>query len=134
MPIPRFHIPGVIVGDGIASKKDPRIVSQIDMAPTLLSLMGISANYPMLGKDLTRMPADWPGRAIMQYDKNFALMRGQDVVILQPERAAEGYIYNNVTQTLLPTPQPDEMKESALGLVLWGSMAYQNGLYQAAQD
>ncbi len=134
VPIPRFHIPGVIVGDGIASKKDPRIVSQIDMAPTLLSLMGISADYPMLGKDLTRMPADWPGRAIMQYDKNFALMRGQDVVILQPERAAEGYIYNNVTQTLLPTPQPDEMKESALGLVLWGSMAYQNGLYQAAQD
>ena len=72
------------MGDGIAPRQDLRIVSQIDMAPTLLSLMGISADYPMLGKDLTRMPADWPGRAIMQYDKNFALMRGKDVVILQP--------------------------------------------------
>lgn len=134
VPIPRFHIPGVILGDGIAPRKDPRIVSQIDMAPTLLSLMGISADYPMLGKDLTRMPADWPGRAIMQYDKNFALMRGRDVVIQQPERAPEGFIYEDATETLTPAPQPDTMKDTALGLVLWGSLAYQQGLYRTAQD
>ncbi|MBL0598841.1 LTA synthase family protein [Aeromonas jandaei] len=134
VPIPRFHIPGVIVGDGIAPKKDPRIVSQIDMAPTLLSLMGISADYPMLGKDLTRMPADWPGRAIMQYDKNFALMRGQDVVILQPERPAEGYRYDDATETLTPVAQPAAMKEATLGLALWGSLAYQKGLYRTAKD
>ncbi len=134
VPIPRFHIPGVILGDGIAPRKDPRIVSQIDMAPTLLSLMGISADYPMLGKDLTRMPADWPGRAIMQYDKNFALMRGRDVVILQPERAPEGFIYEDATETLTPAQQPGAMKDAALGLVLWGSLAYQQGLYRTAQD
>ncbi|MFM5521798.1 LTA synthase family protein [Aeromonas jandaei] len=134
VPIPRFHIPGVIVGEGIAPKKDPRIVSQIDMAPTLLSLMGISADYPMLGKDLTRMPADWPGRAIMQYDKNFALMRGQDVVILQPERPAEGYRYDDATETLTPVTQPAAMKEATLGLALWGSLAYQKGLYRTAKD
>ncbi|MFQ2149920.1 LTA synthase family protein [Aeromonas jandaei] len=134
VPIPRFHIPGVIVGEGIAPKKDPRIVSQIDMAPTLLSLMGISADYPMLGKDLTRMPADWPGRAIMQYDKNFALMRGQDVVILQPERPAEGYRYDDATKTLTPVSQPAAMKEATLGLALWGSLAYQKGLYRTAKD
>ncbi|ANT69496.1 LTA synthase family protein [Aeromonas hydrophila] len=134
VPIPRFHIPGVIVGDGIAPRQDPRIVSQIDMAPTLLSLMGISADYPMLGKDLTRMPADWPGRAIMQYDKNFALMRGKDVVILQPERAPEGFIYEDATETLTPAPQPATMKDAALGLALWGSLAYQQGLYRTAPD
>ncbi|MCX9132691.1 LTA synthase family protein [Aeromonas veronii] len=134
VPIPRFHIPGVIVGDGIAPRKDPRIVSQIDMAPTLLSLMGISADYPMLGKDLTRMPADWPGRAIMQYDKNFALMRGKDVVILQPERAAEGYVYDDANEKLTLAAQPDALKEDALGLALWGSMAYQKSLYQTAKD
>ncbi|MGY3857829.1 LTA synthase family protein [Aeromonas intestinalis] len=134
VPIPRFHIPGVIVGEGITPRQDPRIVSQIDMAPTLLSLMGISADYPMLGKDLTRMPADWPGRALMQYDKNFALMRGNDVVILQPERAPEGYEYDPASQRLTPAVQPDAMKKAALGLVLWGSLAYQQGLYRTAPD
>ncbi|WP_349919948.1 LTA synthase family protein [Aeromonas veronii] len=134
VPIPRFHIPGVIVGEGITPRQDPRIVSQIDMAPTLLSLMGISADYPMLGKDLTQIPADWPGRALMQYDKNFALMRGNDVVILQPERAPEGYEYDPASQRLTPAAQPDAMKEAALGLVLWGSLAYQQGLYRTAPD
>ncbi|MGL5597398.1 MAG: LTA synthase family protein, partial [Aeromonas sp.] len=134
VPIPRFHIPGVIVGEGIEPKKDPRVVSQIDMAPTLLSLIGVSGDYPMLGKDLTRMPANWPGRAMMQYDKNFALMQGNNVVILQPERAAEGYIYNPTTEKLTPAKQPEALKEQALGLALWGSMAYQKELYQTAKQ
>ncbi|MGL5041439.1 MAG: LTA synthase family protein [Aeromonas sp.] len=134
VPIPRFHIPGVIVGAGIEPKKDPRVVSQIDMAPTLLSLMGVSGDYPMLGKDLTQMPANWPGRAMMQYDKNFALMQGNNVVILQPERAAEGYIYNPTTEKLTPAKQPEALKEQALGLALWGSMAYQKELYQTAKQ
>ena len=70
----------------------------------------------------------------MQYDKNFALMRGKDVVILQPERAPEGFIYEDATETLTPAQQPDTMKDAALGLVLWGSLAYQQGLYRTAQD
>jgi phosphoglycerol transferase MdoB-like AlkP superfamily enzyme len=134
VPIPRFHIPGVIVGAGVNAKQDERIVSQIDMAPTLLSLMGVSASYPMLGQDLTKTPADWPGRAIMQYDKNFALMRGKDVVILQPEQPAAGFVYDATAQTLIPAPQSEAMKEQALGLALWGSMAYQKGLYRTAPE
>lgn len=40
MPVENFHIPGVILGAGITPYRDGRIVSQIDMAPTLLSLLG----------------------------------------------------------------------------------------------
>ena len=70
----------------------------------------------------------------MQYDKNFALMRGKDVVILQPERAAEGYVYDGASEKLTLAAQPDALKEDALGLALWGSMAYQKSLYQTAKD
>ncbi|MGL5947728.1 MAG: LTA synthase family protein [Aeromonas sp.] len=132
VPIKRFHIPGVIVGSGVSAQQDRRVLSQIDMAPTLLSLMGISAEYPMLGKDLTQMPADWPGRAMMQYDKNFAYMRGQDVVILQPEQPAQGYVYDATRGALTPAEQPAELKRHALGLALWGNLAYQKQLYQTA--
>ncbi|MGL5976587.1 MAG: LTA synthase family protein, partial [Aeromonas sobria] len=72
--------------------------------------------------------------ALMQYDKNFALMRGKDVVILQPERPAEGFVYNQTSEALTSAAHPDAMKDDALGLVLWGSMAYQQGLYQTAKD
>ena len=91
--------------------------------------MGVSDNYPMLGRDLTKTPDDWPGRALMQYDKNLAYLRGDDVVILQPEHPATGFVYDPVAEKLRPSPQSDEMKKTALGWALWGSMAYQKGLY-----
>ncbi|QYJ75259.1 LTA synthase family protein [Shewanella sp. FJAT-52076] len=130
VPVNRFRIPGLIIADGVAPKRDPRVVSQIDLAPTLLSLIGVSGRYPMLGKDLTRMPEDWPGRALMQYDKNFAYMRGQDLVILQPERDPEGFTYQAEDGSLLPSQQPKSMQKTALAWALWGSLAYQKGLFR----
>ncbi len=129
VPVNRFRIPGLIIADGVAPKRDQRVVSQIDLAPTLLSLMGISGRYPMLGQDLTQVADDWPGRALMQYDKNFAYMRGRDLVILQPERAPEGFRYQREDGSLSPFPQPETMQKTALAWALWGSLAYQQGLF-----
>lgn len=129
VPISRFRIPGLILGEGIEPRVDKRVTSQIDLGPTLLSLIGVSDSYPMLGRDLTKTPEDWPGRALMQYDKNLAYLRGDDVVILQPEHPASGFTYDPVAEKLTASPQSDEMKETALGWALWGSMAYQKGLH-----
>ncbi|RJP87274.1 MAG: LTA synthase family protein, partial [Desulfobacteraceae bacterium] len=54
VPVSHFRIPGVIVGDGISHKRDSRLVSQIDLPTTLLSLMGVDNENPMLGRDMTR--------------------------------------------------------------------------------
>jgi phosphoglycerol transferase MdoB-like AlkP superfamily enzyme len=130
VPISRFRIPGLILGSDLPPKRDHRIVSQIDLAPTLLSLMGISDSYPMLGRDLTRVEDDWPGRAMMQYDKNFAFMQGKDVVILQPEKAASGFVYDEKSESLHPAKQTKALRKQALSWALWGSLAYQKQLYR----
>ena len=41
VPVKNFHIPALILGGGIAPRLDERIASQIDLGPTLLSLIGI---------------------------------------------------------------------------------------------
>lgn len=130
VPLARFHIPGLILGQGIPARRDKRVVSQIDMGPTLLSLMGISATYPMLGRDLTQTPEDWAGRALMQYDRNFAYLNGNEVTILQAGKPAAGFVYDPQQQRLLPgeTPTPARAEE-ALAHVLWGDMAYEKGWY-----
>ncbi|MCL1120891.1 LTA synthase family protein [Shewanella seohaensis] len=134
VPVSRFRIPGLIIGDNVAPKRDHRIVSQIDLPPTLLSLIGISDSYPMLGRDLTQVSDDWPGRALMQYDKNFALMEGKDVVILQPEKAAQGFQYDEKTEHLTPyAPAAQALEKKALGWALWGSLAYQQELYRSGK-
>ncbi|WP_025821493.1 LTA synthase family protein [Shewanella marina] len=130
VPISRFHIPGMLIGKQIDVRQDDRLVSQIDMAPTLLSLLGITAHYPMIGRDLTAQADDWPGRAMMQYDRNFAYMQGNDVVVLQPNKPVVGFEYNFNNHDLIPKSQPEKLADRALAIALWGSMAYQNSLYQ----
>lgn len=93
VPIEHFHIPGFIISPDIKSKVDKTLISQIDLAPTLLSLLGIDHQVPMLGHDLTQLPAGYLGRAIMQYGDNQAYWDGQEVVILRPNQQPITYPY-----------------------------------------
>lgn len=89
IPIERFHIPGLILGGAIRTpERIATVASQIDLAPTLISLMGLSGEHPLTGRDLSD-PAQRarPGRAIMQFDKIQAYMEGSRVAVLQPDVA-----------------------------------------------
>ncbi|QPB42316.1 LTA synthase family protein [Rodentibacter haemolyticus] len=133
MPIKNFHIPALILGDGIEPRRDDRLVSQIDIPTTLLSLAGVSGNYPMIGFDLTQDVK--PDRAIMQFDQTQALMKGNnDVVIQIPNKAAQGYFYDKTAETLTEKEVPDTMKKEALAYALLGSYLYKNRLYQSGDE
>ncbi|MFA5633149.1 MAG: LTA synthase family protein [Porticoccaceae bacterium] len=89
VPIERFHIPGLILGADLEPKRIDSIASQIDLAPTLLSLMGIDSSHPMIGRDMS-LPEQQqsPGRALMQFEDHFALMKDDRVTILRPGKPA----------------------------------------------
>jgi phosphoglycerol transferase MdoB-like AlkP superfamily enzyme len=118
VPVKSFHIPGVILGEDIAPRQDERLVSQIDLAPTLLSLMGISDDNPMLGHDLTQ-DVNYE-RAMMQFDKNFAYMTKENVAILRPDKAPSYFTYDPVTQQLSQSQVDEELGEVALAHALFG--------------
>ncbi|VEJ10153.1 LTA synthase family protein [Actinobacillus delphinicola] len=130
VPVQHFHIPALIIGAGIKPRQDNRLVSQLDMPTTLLSAIGISADYPMLGQDLTT--DEDLNRNFMQFDKTFAYRVGNDVVLLQPSKAPAGYTYNPETHKLTPAQVPELMKKEALAYALWGSYAYAHHLYPAS--
>jgi len=127
VPINHFNIPGLILGEGITPKTDNRLTSQIDLAPTLLSLIGTSGNTPMLGHDMTKNIPDDKLRAMMQYDKNFAYMTNDSVTILQPKKPPLSFYYQN--SKLYKTTFDAKLALDARASVLFGSKAYQNGWY-----
>ncbi len=129
VPINNFHIPAVILNSGLEANMDERVVSQIDLAPTLLSLIGVENRSPMLGQDLTNPHAS--GRAMMQYAENFAYMNNDEVTILQPNKAPLNFIYQYEHNKLVTQPTNPKLAEIALAHVLWGSLAYNNQWYQA---
>jgi len=132
VPIQNFHIPAVILNSGRKHVSDERIVSQIDLASTLLSIMGITNHSPMLGHDLNNL--NIPGRAMMQYADNFAYMKGNEVTILQPHKEPVNFIYDFKEKKLTPKKINPKLSEIALAHVLWGSLAYENGWYSNNSD
>lgn len=131
VPITNFHIPGVILNSGKTPTSDERVISQIDLAPTLLSLMGIDNNSPMLGQDLTNPNAS--NRAMMQYAENFAYMTKDEVTILRPSKAPLNFKYNYEQNKLFPQQVNSKHTEVALAHVLWGSLAYKKHWYSSIE-
>ena len=115
VPIERFHIPGLILGADIKPQKLSTIASQIDLPVTVLSLMGISAQHPMTGRDLSSEPADYLGRAMMQYNFNFAWMEqtadANHVVVLREDKIPAHGIYDTKNKKLNEAEPPSNAKE-----------------------
>ncbi|WP_417527416.1 LTA synthase family protein [Marinomonas shanghaiensis] len=128
VPIPSFHIPALIIGDGIKPKNDSRLASQIDLAPTLLSLIGVDSEHPMIGQDLTKVGDDYSGRAIMQFNENQAFLKDGKVVILQPKKPPTTFTYLN--STLVPTNDiSDDLINQAIAHPLLGTWLYNEKRY-----
>lgn len=128
VPIEHFHIPALILGAGVPVRRDARVASQMDLAPTLLSLLGISADHPMIGWDLTRVPLDHPGRAIMQYGSNQAYRVGSQVVVHQPHLPAEFFEWDG--HALQPSTADPAFGRTALAHALLPTLLYQEQSYQ----
>jgi len=133
-PVERFHIPGLILGADIQPKRIKTVASQIDLAPTLMSLMGVDAKHPMPGRDLTREPDDLPGRAMMQYEQNYAWMEGEQVVVLRPGKAPAHARYDrggkHLRDVSAPPANGDAMAKRALAHVLLPAWLYREQRYR----
>ena len=137
VPIEHFHIPGLILGADIKPKKITSITSQIDLPVTVLSLMGISAQHPMTGRDLSSEPADYLGRAMMQYNFNFAWMEqtpdANSVVVLREDRPAAFGVYDAKNKKLneaAPPTNAKEIEQRALANSLLPALLYSEQRYR----
>ncbi len=133
VPIERFHIPGLILGADLKPRRIKTVASQIDLPPTLLSLLGIDSRHPMIGRDLTREPDGLPGRAMMQYEQNYAWMEGQQVVVLRPGKPPAHGTYDTLAKRLNASPPPadqSDIEQRALAHVLLPAWLYREQRYR----
>lgn len=130
IPVEHFHIPGVILGGDIKPRLVPGITSQIDLLPTLLSLMGVDSRHPAIGRDLT-LPeySQGAGRAQMQFHAIQGWLVDGKVVIMQPKLPIQSYIYEP-GESLRPDPAPDqELEQQAMAHALWPVMMIRDKAY-----
>jgi phosphoglycerol transferase MdoB-like AlkP superfamily enzyme len=130
VPIERFRIPGVIIGESIEPQRVSGITSQIDLLPTLLSLIGLSADHPCIGRDLT-LPefADGSGRALMQFGALHAYVEKGRMVALQHDLPPTTFnVASDGEMVQIPEGEP-ELERKALAYALWGPLTVRNKAY-----
>jgi phosphoglycerol transferase MdoB-like AlkP superfamily enzyme len=133
VPIKNFHIPALILGADIEPRCFSSVCSQLDLPVTALSLMGIRAEHPMPGRDLSRSDPSDPGRAIMQFEENQAFMKGKDVVILRPGKSPMHACYDFAERKLHPVDAPvdaEKIERRALANALLPHLLYQSQQYR----
>ena len=130
IPVERFHVPGVILGESIEPRIVPGITSQIDILPTLLSLMGVDSRHPAIGRDLTRPEFhQGGGRAQMQYHEKQGWLVDGKVVIMQPKLPIQTFLYQP-GEALRLDPEPDRgLEQQALAHALWPVMMIRDKAY-----
>lgn len=129
VPIERFHIPGVMLGGGLRPEVVTTLASQIDMAPTLLSLIGVAADHPMIGRDLSLTEnRRRTGRAIMQFNAVQAYMEGDNVIVLQKELPPKAFRYQH--GELREASDDPRLIEKAIAYSLFAQTAYAERLYR----
>lgn len=133
VPVEHFHIPTLILGGTIKPAVFTPVASQLDLPPTLLSLIGVSSEHPMIGHDLTRPEFQTlPGRAIMQYYGTEAYMRDDDIVIMKKDLPIRQFKYQN--GELIETGVDSSLLDKAVANSIWPSLAYQDKLYRMPQQ
>jgi len=134
VPVDHFHIPALILGADIDAQVYEPIASQVDLPPTLLSLIGISSTHPMIGRDLTRPDlAGIEGRAIMQFVGTQAYMQGSDVMVLRKDLEPEQFTYDGAHLTHSDAIDPN-LLQLAQAHANWSSMAYEEKLFRLPSD
>lgn len=126
IPLKHFHIPALILGGTIKPRRDTRLISQIDLPPTLLSLAGAACAHPMIGHDLTHDTGG--GRAMMQYGENYGYLKGDQIVVLEPHKPAMQFGYQ-APETYTETDLNPALAQEALAHVLWPHWVYQHNAY-----
>ncbi|MDM8347542.1 LTA synthase family protein [Pseudomonas sp. sp1636] len=87
LPVANYHIPLFIYAPGfIAPREHAALVSQIDLAPTLLGLLNIDYTSTFFGRNVLRADAA-PGRALIGNYQHLGLFDGQDLAILSPRQS-----------------------------------------------
>ncbi len=91
IPVYRYHIPAIVYAPKlVAPQRVDTLASQIDLAPTLLALLGLEGDDRFVGRDILHTPPA-EGRALISTYQNIGYLKGDLLTVLQPKRKIETF-------------------------------------------
>jgi phosphoglycerol transferase MdoB-like AlkP superfamily enzyme len=129
VPVNMFHIPALIIADGLKPQKFERLATQPDVLATALDLIGVDLTYPVLGHSIYSDKKQ--EMALMMFNDTFALRVGNKVAIVQPNKEALTFAYEN--EHLKSIPHDIELEKDTLAFVKVMDDMYNKKLFQVSK-
>ncbi len=126
VPVNMFHIPALIVSEGVKPQKFDRLATQPDVLATALDLIGVDLTYPILGHSM--LDESNPEVAFMMFNDTFALRDHDRVAILEPDKAPQTFRY--VDERLEPSPHDRGLEKDVLAMIAVLDDMYTKKLYR----
>ncbi len=121
IPVDMFHIPGMILGGGIAPQRIDALSSQPDALATALDLLGVDLTYPILGRSVFN--DDKAQVTLLQYHDIYGLRHRDEIAILQPGKPAQTWRVDT-DMRLRPAPHNVALEKDALAFSITLDMLY----------
>lgn len=103
--ISKYHIPCLILNLPVKGKQViSKMCSQIDLYPTLFSLLGWTYQSNLYGKNV--LDPGYHPRAVLGTYQQLAFLSQDSLVILGPQQKTETFIYNKEKNTQIPSALP----------------------------
>jgi phosphoglycerol transferase MdoB-like AlkP superfamily enzyme len=129
IPVDKYLIPLFIYSPKhVAPGRFDRLMSQIDIAPTLLGLLDFRYYSKFFGRDVLAAPPQ-SDRAFVANYQSLGFMRGDRLVLLSPKRKAEVYRADRRWSAVEPVSDPAALRE-AIAFYSAASFVFRNGLYR----
>lgn len=91
LPIRSYQIPCLIIGDGVAAgSTNSELGCQLDVAPTILGLIGRPYDSLFFGRDM-QLPVKLPRRAVLNHNRSVGIYRDNRLVALSLNRVVEQF-------------------------------------------
>jgi phosphoglycerol transferase MdoB-like AlkP superfamily enzyme len=130
LPVNKYHIPLLIYSPGnIEPARIDRLMSQIDLGPTLLGLLNFNYTNKFFGYDIFKLE---PGRerAFISTYQTLGYLKGDKLLILQPQKKSFTVIPNFADGTAMPTEMDEALLKEAIAWYQTSQYVFKEGLYK----
>jgi phosphoglycerol transferase MdoB-like AlkP superfamily enzyme len=129
IPVDKYLIPVFVYAPKhIEPRRVERLMSQIDIAPTVLGLLDFHYYSKFFGRDLLGS-APQSDRAFVANYQTLGYLRGDRMVLLRPKRQTETFVFERPGRLLHAVNDPDAVRE-AIAFYSAASLVFHNGLYR----
>ena len=133
LPVNRYHIPCIIYAPQLITPAiENRLVSQIDLAPTILGLMKLNYTNRFFGYDIYNMNTG-NERAFISTYQDMGYIKGDKLVILSAQQKVKMYKPDFITGGNTLIASSDSLINEAIAWYQGASFLYRSGWYKAVR-